>query len=100
MPSGVDTLAREFWGELASGDVDKSRLAPKFARLLTPAMLSQVQSEMASFGELRSFVSAGKSEASGLTIYRYSLTFANGMEHPWSIVIDEKGRVAGSRLLR
>ncbi len=96
----MDAIARGFWNELASGDVEKSKLAPKFAGLLTPAMLAQVQAQIASFGELRSFAFTGKSEAGRLTIYRYTLTFAGGMEYDWSIVIDAEGKIAGSRLLR
>ncbi len=80
--------------------MEKSKLAPKFAGLLTPAMLAQVQAEIASFGELRSFDFTGKSEAAVLTIYRYALTFASGMEYDWSIVLDAEGKIAGSRLLR
>ena len=96
----MDTLAHTFWNQLASGNIDKSKLAPKFAGLLTPALLAEVQSQVASFGELRSFVFTGEREAAGLTIYRYTLTFASGMEHAWSIVLDAYGKIAGSRLLR
>ncbi len=96
----IDALARSFWDELASGTVDRSRLSPAFADLLTPEFLAQVRQGITSLGALRTFTFAGKSDAGGLTLYRYTLIFADGAEHEWDVAIGSDGRIAGSRLVR
>jgi D-alanyl-D-alanine carboxypeptidase len=96
----IDALVRSFWDQLASGTVDRSRLSPNFADLLTPEFLVQIRQGITSLGALRTFTFAGKSDAGGLTLYRYTLVFADGAEHEWDVAIGSDGRIAGSRLVR
>jgi D-alanyl-D-alanine carboxypeptidase len=96
----IDALARSFWDQLASGTVDRSRLSPAFADLLTPELLAQIRQGITSLGTLRTFTFAGKTDAGGPTLYRYVLTFADGADHEWDVAIGSDGRIAGSRLVR
>jgi CubicO group peptidase (beta-lactamase class C family) len=96
----IDALARSFWDQLASGTVDRSRLSPAFADVLTPELSGQVRQGITSLGALRTFTFAGKRDAGGVTLYRYTLVFADGAEHEWNVGIGPDGRIAGSRLVR
>jgi D-alanyl-D-alanine carboxypeptidase len=96
----IDALARALWDELTSGKLDRSTLSPQFSAVLTPTLLAQTQQGIMTLGTLRSFTFIGKSEGNGLTIYRYSLTFASGAEREWAVAIAPDGKIAGSRLLR
>jgi D-alanyl-D-alanine carboxypeptidase len=96
----VDARVRAFWNQLVSGDVDRSALTGDFAALLTPEYLAQVRAGIELLGELRSFTFAGKRQAGNVTIYRYTLAFAGGVEHEWEVAITSDGKIAGSRLVR
>ncbi len=96
----IDDLARGFWNQIASGNVDRSKLTAEFAGALTPSLLAQVGQGIALLGELRSFIFVGKRQAGGATAYRYVLTFASGAEHEWDVWISADRKIAGSRLVR
>jgi D-alanyl-D-alanine carboxypeptidase len=96
----IDAVARAFWNQLASGDVDRSKLTVEFSAVLTPEFLAQVRQSVAILGELRSFTFAGTRNAKGLVVYRYSLAFVSGAEHEWEVGITADGKIAGSRLVR
>jgi hypothetical protein len=96
----IDTLVRAFWNQVATGDVDRSKLTSEFSAALTPQLLAQVQQGLALLGKLNSFTFSGKSAANDLTTYRYTLTFARGAEHEWDVSITSGGKIAGSRLVR
>ncbi len=95
----IDALVRSFWNQLATGDVDRSKLTSEFSTALTPQFLTQVQQGVALLGKLNSFTFSGKSTANDLTTYRYTLTFASGAVHEWDVAITRDGRIAGSRLV-
>jgi hypothetical protein len=96
----IDALVRTFWNQLTTGSVDRSKLTDRFSTVLTPPLLVQVQQGVALLGKLNSFTFSGKTAANYLTIYRYTLTFANGAEHEWNVSITPDGKIAGSRLVR
>jgi D-alanyl-D-alanine carboxypeptidase len=96
----VDARVRVFWNQLASGDVDRSALTSDFSALLTSDYLSQVRAGIELLGELRSFTFVGTRQAENVTIYRYALAFAGGVEHEWDVAITPAGKIAGSRLVR
>jgi hypothetical protein len=96
----IDARVRTFWNQLASGDVDRTVLTSDFAALLTPEYLTQVHAGIELLGELRSFTFVGTRQDGNLTIYRYALDFAGGVEHEWDVGITADGKIAGSRLVR
>jgi D-alanyl-D-alanine carboxypeptidase len=96
----IDALARSFWNEISTGDVDRSKLTSEFSTALTPQLLLRVQQGIALLGRLDSFTFSGKSTANDLTTYRYTLTFASGAEHEWDVSMTPDGKIAGSRLVR
>jgi D-alanyl-D-alanine carboxypeptidase len=96
----IDTLAREFWNQLATGDVDRSKLTSKFSTALTPELLARVQQGIGLRGQLNSFTFSGASVANGVTTYRYMLVFASGDVHEWDVAITPDGKIAGSQLVR
>jgi CubicO group peptidase (beta-lactamase class C family) len=96
----IDTLVRAFWNQLATDDVDRSKLTSEFSTVLTPQLLARVQQGFALLGKLNSFTFSGKSVANDLTTYRYTLIFATGAEHELDVSITPDGKIAGSRLVR
>ena len=96
----VDTLARRFWDQLGSGNVDSNKLTTQFAAAMTPALLVQVGQSLRIMGKLRSFTYVGKSQTNGLTGYRYALVFASGVQHEWDVALAPDGKIAGSQLVR
>jgi D-alanyl-D-alanine carboxypeptidase len=95
----VDALARAFWDQLASGTIDRSKLAAEFSAALTPELLAQVRQGIETLGELRSFIFVGTRTTNNLTGYRYWLTFASGAQHEWDVWLTPEGKIAGSRLV-
>jgi len=96
----IDTLVRAFWNQLATGNIDRSKLTSQFSTALTPQLLAQVRQGVALLGKLDSFTFLDKSAANDLTTYRYTLTFASGAEHEWDVSITPDGKIAGSQLVR
>ncbi len=95
----IDALARDFWNQIASGTIDRSKLTPEFSAALTPGLLAQVQQGIAAFGPLKFFTFVGSTAANGVNVYRYGLTFSSGAEHEWDVAIAPDGRIAGSHLV-
>jgi hypothetical protein len=98
--AAVDALAESFWNQITLGNVDRSKLTPQFGDALTPALLAQVRQGIALLGKLRSFTFVGQRQDDGATVYRYVLTFVNGIEHEWDVWIGPGGKIAGSKLVR
>lgn len=96
----VDARVRAFWNQLASGEVDRNALTSDFSALLTSDFISQARVGIELLGELRSFTFVGTRQAENVTIYRYALGFAGGVEHEWDVTITAAGKIAGSRLVR
>jgi hypothetical protein len=94
----IDALVRRLWEQLASGTVDRSMLTPELAAQLTPVNLAQVRESIAKLGELRSFTFVGK-QAGTVSIYRYALEFAGGVEHEWDVTITADGKIADSEVV-
>ena len=95
----IDLLAQHFWNQLASNQIDLSRLAPSFAQDLTPTLRTEIAQGIQMFGPMKSWTFVGTSDAPGLKFYRYHIVFASGTAHDWAIAMTPDGKIAGSRLL-
>ena len=98
--AAIDALAESFWNQITLGNVDRNKLTSQFGDALTPALLEQVREGVALLGKLRSFTFVGERQDGGAAVYRYALTFVNGIEHEWDVWIAPGGKIAGSKLVR
>jgi D-alanyl-D-alanine carboxypeptidase len=98
--AAIDALVRGFWDQLATGTVDRKNLTAEFSAALTPALVAQVSQSIAILGPLRELTFIGTLQGAGVTIYRYSLSFATGTTHEWDVAITSDRKIAGSRLVR
>ncbi len=97
----IDALAQKFWNQLATNTIDTSLLGVNFATALTPALRSQTAQGIAILGPVKSWTYVGtRSLGDGITAYRYHLLFASGQAHDWALVLDQVGKIVGSRLIK
>ncbi|MEO7203118.1 MAG: serine hydrolase [Candidatus Tumulicola sp.] len=93
----ITALARSWLLSLRAGTIDRSKLTPEFSQHITGDMLAQISASLAGMGEFTGWTYLGSQPNGDRTTYRYRVLLG-GQPHIWSIVVDSKGKIAGSLL--
>jgi hypothetical protein len=90
----VTALVRRLYGQLATGTLDKSLLAPQLAADLTPDFLAQMKAGLPQLGEPTRIRVESRVVVQGGVKYLYAATFPVGEFKIWVLVMND-GRVGG-----
>lgn len=89
--------ARKVFVSLLDGTLDRSRMAPDFAKRVTPEMQSQVQNQLKALGALKDFKFVREDEQNGIRNRSYRATFGTTALLV-TIGIDKDSKIAGLRV--
>jgi CubicO group peptidase (beta-lactamase class C family) len=95
--AAVTARAKDWFHQLQTGTVDRSRLTPDFAAQLTPDFVRQVRDQLAPLGDPSGWTYLGSQTEAGVTLYRYRILL-NAAPHEWTIALTADGKLAGSLL--
>lgn len=96
--AAVTARAKALWKQITVGPLDRAQLTGKMSKDLTPELLAQVKTQLASLGSPSSWVYKGKSVTGGTTSYSYSVKFTSGTTLDLVMSVDKDGKISSYAL--
>lgn len=90
-------FAKETLQSILDGKLDKSKLTPEFAKLVTPEMEKGVKEDLGGLGKLSDFEYFETTEKAGTSIRTYRFKLGDTV-FKMDLIINEKGLIAGLNL--
>lgn len=74
----IESVVREWFARLATGNIDRSQLGAEFAAYLTPARIEGTRAPLAALGDIVSIQAQRKRERGGLEVSTCTVTCRQG----------------------